>query len=97
MSAQHEHEHALVPYSLYIKVWAALIVLTAVTVGVSYVDLKHVTVITALIIATVKASLVLLYFMHLRFEKPIYLYMVLAVIVTYAVFVVLTFADYWFR
>jgi cytochrome c oxidase subunit 4 len=97
MSAQNEHEHALVPYSLYVKVWATLLVLTVLTVGVSYLDMKHVTVFTALIIATVKATLVLLYFMHLRFEKPLYLYMVLAVIVTYAIFVALTFADYWFR
>ncbi len=97
MTAQHEHEHVLVPYRLYITVWAALIVLTALTVGVSYVDMKHVTIFTALIIATVKATLVLLYFMHLRFEKPLYLYMVLAVIVTYVIFVGLTFSDYWFR
>ncbi len=97
MTAQHEHEHVLVPHRLYITVWAALIALTALTVGVSYVDMKHVTIFTALIIATVKATLVLLYFMHLRFEKPLYLYMVLAVIVTYVIFVGLTFSDYWFR
>ena len=91
MSAHHETDHYVPPYRMYFIVWAALLVLTVATVGVSYLDLKHVTVLTALIIASVKGSLVLLYFMHLRYEKPLFAYMFLAMGITYAVFVLLIF------
>ena len=53
----------------YIVVWGALIVLTAVTVSVSYVSLGLMNVVVALLIASVKASLVALFFMHLRYES----------------------------
>ena len=82
---------------MYVRVWAILVVLTGVTVGVSYVDMKHVTVLTATLIATVKATLVILYFMHVRFEERIYSFMILVVLGTYAVFIGLTFVDYWYR
>ena len=90
-------EHHATPYSLYVAVWAALIVLTATTVGVSYVNLPNVAILTALLIATIKASLVLLYFMHLRFEGRLYFTMMLVALVTYAIFLGLTFSDYGFR
>jgi len=51
---------------LYVAVFAALVVLTVVTVAVSYVDLGPGSVVVALAIACSKASLVLLFFMHLR-------------------------------
>ena len=54
---------------LYVAVFAALIVLTGVTVAVSYVDLGPASVVVALAIACAKALLVLLFFMHLR-ESP---------------------------
>ena len=51
---------------LYVAVFAALVVLTLVTVGVSYVDLGPASVVVALTIAFTKALLVVLFFMHLR-------------------------------
>jgi len=53
----------------YIVVWGALIVLTAATVAVSYVHLGMMNVVVALLIASAKASLVALFFMHLRYES----------------------------
>ena len=50
----------------YVAVFAALVVLTLVTVGVSYVDLGPASVVVALSIAFTKAVLVVLFFMHLR-------------------------------
>ena len=55
-------EHPAVPFALYVAVWAGLIVLTGVTLGVSYLDLQNVGIQVALLIATAKAALVLLYF-----------------------------------
>jgi len=55
----------------YLMVFGTLLVLTLITVGVSYLDLPEFeTVIVALIIATTKASLVAMFFMHLKGERP---------------------------
>lgn len=95
--ADQEKDHTLVKYTLYAKIWLALIVLTTITVSVSYLDMKKFTVFTIMLIATIKASLVILYFMHLRYEKPMYRVMILFVLFTYATFILLTFSDYSFR
>ena len=67
---------------VYITVFAALMVLTIATVGVSYINLAVPLAITvALIIATVKGSLVASYFMHLVSEKsPIYWTLILTAV-----------------
>ena len=53
----------------YLMVFGTLLVLTLVTVGVSYLDLPEFeTVIVALVIATTKAALVAMFFMHLKYE-----------------------------
>jgi len=60
-------EH-VVPVRVYVTIFAALIVLTLVTVGVALIDLGRMNIVVALTIATGKALLVLLYFMHLRYS-----------------------------
>jgi cytochrome c oxidase subunit 4 len=56
----------------YMMVFAALMVLTIVTVAVSYLDLSTAGTITlGLVIATIKGSLVACYFMHLISEKKL--------------------------
>ncbi len=95
--ATHEEKTHLISYRVYVFVWLALVILTGITVGASYTHLGHVAIFTALLIATVKGTLLLLYFMHIRFEKPIYLVMILAVLATYGIFVGLTFTDYIYR
>jgi cytochrome c oxidase subunit 4 len=95
--SQHATEHHVVPYRVYVIVWAALLILTGVTVAVSQIDMKHVAVLAAMMIAAFKGTLVILYFMHVRFEKPMYACMILAAFGTYAVFITLTFTDYSFR
>mgnify|MGYP001300009792 CR=1 FL=1 len=52
-----------------LAVFAVLLLLTVVTVLVSYVDLGRGNVVVALLIASVKASLVALFFMHLKGES----------------------------
>ena len=90
-------EGHLVPYPVFVTVWLALVGLTLVTVGASYLDLKQMAMFTALLIATVKVSLVLMYFMHLRYDAKILTWFLIACIGTYAIFVALTLADYSFR
>ena len=72
---------------IYISVFVALMVLTIVTVAISYLHLSvPVAVTVALLVATIKGSLVACYFMHLISEKKL-IYWVLAL--TAAFFVVL--------
>jgi cytochrome c oxidase subunit 4 len=60
----------VVPLRVLVGVWGALLVLTAATVAITWVDLGPFNLWLALGIATVKASFVALYFMHLRYDKP---------------------------
>lgn len=72
---------------VYISVFVALMVLTMLTVGVSYLDLSiPVAVTVALFVAIVKGSLVMGYFMHLLTEKKLILWVL---VLTAAFFVVL--------
>ena len=74
---------------IYMRVFAALMVLTVVTVAVSYLDLSVVaTIALALFIAVVKGSLVACYFMHLIDEKKL-IYTVMVVTVLFFFFCLL--------
>ena len=68
------HEHPTTSASVprfYLVVFLALLALTAITVLVSYVDLGPLSTPLALLIAAIKATLVILYFMHLREASPL--------------------------
>lgn len=73
-AADHGHEHGHQGPSYYL-IFAALVVLTVITVAVSYVEMSPAMgLIVAMAIASLKATLVALFFMHLKFEiKPIYI------------------------
>lgn len=64
---------------VYITVFVALAALTIITVGISYLHLPtHLAILLALVVATVKGSLVAAYFMHLISEKKV-IYWVLGI------------------
>jgi cytochrome c oxidase subunit 4 len=96
MTAHTEHNH-ITPYRVFFTVWVGLIVLTFITVGVSELALGKLSTFTAVFIASIKASLVLLYFMHMRFENRVIQIIAAVTVITFAVFIFLTFADYSFR
>ncbi|MFN0136198.1 MAG: cytochrome C oxidase subunit IV family protein [Phycisphaerae bacterium] len=60
----------LVPVWVLCLTALALTVLTVVTVAVRYIDLGEFNIWIAMIIATIKAALVCMYFMHLRYDRP---------------------------
>jgi len=77
----------------YFMIFGALLVLTVVTVAVSYLHLQHTeAVIVALIIATLKASLVAMFFMHLKGERRMIYW---ALYLTAAFFVLLFALPLW--
>ena len=84
-------------YGIYVVVWGGLIVLTILTVAVSYVNLGVMNVVVALLIASVKASLVGLYFMHLKSESRLVWGFVLTPIFFLVLIVAGTLSDTLFR
>jgi cytochrome c oxidase subunit 4 len=63
--------HHIIPKQTLFAVFGALIVLTGLTVGVTYVPLGPLTVPVAIGIAAAKATLVVLYFMALKYDNPV--------------------------
>ena len=86
----HSAEEVRKHVKVYLTVFAALSVLTVVTVGVSYLHIRSVamTILIALFIATIKGSLVAGYFMHLVSEKQI-IFWVLALTVVFFIVLML--------
>jgi cytochrome c oxidase subunit IV len=54
---------------LYVTIWIALMCLTVITAGVSFIDLGPLNTVVALSIATFKAILVVLIFMHVKYTS----------------------------
>ncbi len=68
MAGNSKHdEHHIVPVSVYLAVFFTLIALTWVTAWISTVDLGPLNIYVALSIAIFKASLVVLFFMHIKY------------------------------
>ena len=70
-TAEHHDDHGVhvVPLKILVGVWAILVVGTILTYAATYIDLGGtVNLLIAIAIATVKASFVCLYFMHLRWD-----------------------------
>lgn len=64
--------HHGLPFDLYIKIFAALIFLTVITVWIAQFDFGMFTGVVAMGIATLKASLVGMYFMNLKQDNRLY-------------------------
>ncbi len=84
-------------YLTYIIVWIALLILTGITLGVSYLKLGAGNVAVALLIASVKAALVALYFMQLRHENRLVWAFALFPLLFLALIIGGTLADSLFR
>jgi cytochrome c oxidase subunit IV len=78
-------------------VLTALLILTSVTVAASMVDLGWLNVWVALVIASIKGSLVLMFFMHLKYEGRVMVISFLGTIFFLAIMISLTFLDVAFR
>jgi len=90
-------EHHIVSYAANLKVWIALLILTWITITAAYLNFGTLAVHVALVIATIKASVVLAYFMHLRFDSKILTIFFIITMAVFTSFIVLTFFDYAYR
>ena len=99
MASAHgtHHEAHVVPKWIYFAVFIALIILTWVTALVSRIDLGRWNIFVALAIAVIKASLVVLFFMHVRYSTRLTWAVVIGSIFWFAILIALTMGDYLTR
>jgi cytochrome c oxidase subunit IV len=83
----------IVPLRTYLIVGTTLLILTALTVFVSLIPLGGWNVVVALTIAAIKALLVAFFFMHLLYDKKIFLVIFSLAIIMLAIFITLTMFD----
>jgi cytochrome c oxidase subunit IV len=90
--AVHTHDHD--DPSVYLKTLIMLLILTVITVGASYIDFGAGNVAIALFIASIKAILVALFFMHLIHDKPINGIIAIAGFIFLGIFITFDLIDY---
>lgn len=92
-----EHKHHIVSYKTHLLVLLSLLVLTFVTVAITSFEMGPYNTTAALIVAGLKAAIVLGWFMHLKFDNKFYAIMVALVLTVFALVVIVTFFDYSYR
>lgn len=97
METKAHSENHITGYGTYVWIWIVLIVLTGITVTASYIHFGIFNIVIALGIASLKASLVALYFMHLKFEDKITWVFFLYPLVLLALLIGLSMSDVFFR
>jgi cytochrome c oxidase subunit IV len=86
------HAH-ISPVGVYIGIFAVLIVFTLLTYAVSWVHLGAMNLLVAVIIATIKATLVVMYFMHLKYDARFHTLLLVAALFFGGVFMAYTLND----
>jgi cytochrome c oxidase subunit IV len=89
-------EH-IVPTRVYYTVFAILMLCTALTVWVAFLDLGALNTVAALAIAVFKATLVVLFFMHVKYSTRLTWAVVVGSIFWLGILLVLTMGDYLTR
>lgn len=88
-----KHTPHILPLSLYLTIGGALLVLTGITVLVSFYQFGAFNLVIAMFIAAIKATLVALYFMHLKYDSKVYSLVFVMAILFLATFITLTMFD----
>jgi cytochrome c oxidase subunit IV len=90
-------EHPVVPVKTYILVYLALLFLLVLTLAVAYIDMAGLNTFLAIIVASIKAFLVILYFMHVRYSTVLTRVFILSGFLWIAILVGFTLTDYFTR
>ena len=88
----HDFAHPM-PISVLLTVFVVLTLLTIATVAQASFDFGAVEVAVVMVIATIKAALVICFFMHLAFDKPFNMIVFLSSFVFVGLFVIFTLSD----
>ncbi|MDR3746970.1 MAG: cytochrome C oxidase subunit IV family protein [Acidobacteriota bacterium] len=101
MENNQQHDESVVghiaPASMYVAIWAVLMAFTAITVFAATIELHVFNIVVALVIATIKGTLVVLFFMHLRYSTKLTMVTVVASIFFLFILFGLTMTDYLSR
>jgi cytochrome c oxidase subunit IV len=89
-------EH-IVPRKVYFTIYAILMVCTLLTVQIAYLDLGALNTVAALVIAIVKATLVILFFMHVRYSTKLTWLVVAGSVLWLGILLAITLGDYLTR
>jgi len=95
--ANHEAEHHIVSWRIYLAIVLILLFMTGLTVWASYIEMGVFNPIVALAIGVFKATLVVLFFMHVKYSTKLTKLTVGAGLFTFLVLIGMTLADYFTR
>jgi cytochrome c oxidase subunit 4 len=91
--ADHPAVGHVVSFKVLATVWLALLCFTVLTVAVAGLDLGSFNLGIALAIAITKASLVVLYFMHMRYDRPMHAIVFISALLFFTLFVSIALLD----
>ena len=94
---EEHQEHHVVPARTFVFVWIGLLILTGVTILAARMQMGEWSMLANLLIASTKASLVLWFFMHLKYENRLFRTLLFVPIGTITIIIGLTFFDIWYR
>ena len=89
--------HVIVPVRTYYLIFLTLMVCTAITVAVAFLDLGPLNTIVAMTIAVLKATLVVLFFMHVKYSTRLTWAVVIGSVFWLGILIVMTAGDYLTR
>jgi cytochrome c oxidase subunit IV len=92
--SEHEHAEHIVSPGTYLVIIITLLILTGATVAAAYVNLGRLNIVVALAIATLKATLVVLFFMHAKYSPKRTKLVIFAGIFWLLILLFMTLSDY---
>lgn len=93
MAEHEEHQEHVVPVSTYVLVFIALMIGTGLTTGVAYIDLGAYNTVVALAIAVAKMLLVILFFMHVKYQPGLTRIAIICAFFWLGIMITLTLSD----
>ena len=96
LNPEHSSHHIVTPIQ-YLMVFGTLLVFTGITVGAAYLEMGIFNPIIALAIASFKAVVVILFFMHVKYQSHLIKVTVGAGFFTFIVLITMTLVDYMSR
>ena len=91
------HSNHILPTRIYYTIFGILMFCTYLTVQIAFFDLGSLNVVAALAIAVFKATLVVLFFMHVKYSTPLTWAVVLGSVFWFGIMIALTMSDYLTR
>lgn len=94
---EEKEEQHTVATKTFVFVWIALLCLTGLTIKAAQLQMGEWSMVANIAIASTKASLVLWFFMHLKYEKRLFKLLIFVPLMTISIIIGLTFFDIWYR